>query len=149
MFSLRNQHGETVELKTLAGGPVLMMFYPFAFSRVCGVELAEVRTRWAEFEQLETRVLAISCDAVHTLRAYADQLGSGTTAAEPVGLELLSDFWPHGAAALRYGAFNPLTGGAQRVSFLLDSELRIRHRIAAADGEPRSIDQTLELLGSL
>ena len=145
-IALRSHHGETVELAAAAGQRVLLMFYPFAFSRVCGSELREVHRRWEEFRQVGARVLAISCDSVHALRAYADEL-SGS--AEQPGPELLSDFWPHGAAAQAYGVFNPVTGGPQRVSFLLDETLRVRHQIASVNNEPRSLDQTLSLLNSL
>lgn len=155
-FTLRNQHGESVELAAAAGSPVLLMFYPFAFSRVCGSELREVHRRWEEFQQAGAAVLAVSCDSVHTLRAYADQLLSSLDDAEqrqpesgPSGPELLSDFWPHGAAAHTYGVLNPHTGGPQRVSFLLDGSLRVQHQIAAENSEPRSLDRTLELLHTL
>ena len=45
------------------------------------------------------------------------------------------DFWPHGAVAHRTGVLNQHTGGPQRVSFLLDGALRIRHRITSEDDE--------------
>lgn len=164
-LALRNQFGETVELSALAGRRVVVMFYPFAFSRVCGAELSEVHRRWEEFQQLGALVLAVSCDAVHTLRAYAEHLSGSTAAEDPgdeqaervepeglderVGLHLLSDFWPHGAAAQSYGALNPATGAAQRVSFLIDEHLRFAHRVASENGEARSLDHTLELLRSM
>lgn len=164
-LALRNQFGETVELSALAGRRVVVMFYPFAFSRVCGAELSEVHRRWVEFQQLGAVVLAVSCDAVHTLRAYAEHLSGSTSAQERgedqgkleehegpderEGLHLLSDFWPHGAAAQSYGAFNPATGAAQRVSFLIDEHLRFAHQVASENGEARSLDHTLELLRSM
>ncbi|MGO1193361.1 MAG: redoxin domain-containing protein [Nesterenkonia sp.] len=158
-FTLRNQHGENVELAAASGAPVLLMFYPFAFSRVCGSELREVHLRWEELQQTGASVLGISCDSVHTLRAYAGQLVSSLDSAEqhaPGGqpeqlpqFDLLSDFWPHGAVAHRYGVLNQHTGGPQRVSFLLDGALRIRHRITSEDDGARSLDRTLELLRTL
>lgn len=155
-LTLRNQFGETVELTALAGSPVVVMFYPFAFSRVCGAELTEVHRRWGEFQQVGAVLLAISCDAVHTLRAYAEHLSSTAVGEqeerareERVGLHLLSDFWPHGAAAQRYGAFNPDTGAPQRISFLVDAHSRVAHQVASENGEARSLDHTLELLRSM
>lgn len=147
--ALRNQFGETVELSALAGSPVVVMFYPFAFSRVCGAELAEVHRRWEEFQQLGAALLAVSCDAMHTLRAYAEHLGGGAEAGERAGLHLLSDFWPHGAAAQRYGAFNPATGAAHRLSFLIDEHQNVAHHVTSDDGGARSLDHTLQLLRSM
>lgn len=148
-IALCNQFGETIELAAAAGGPTLVMFYPFAFSRICGAELTEVHRRWPEFHQMRTRLLAISCDAVHTLRAYAEELREAGAAGSTPDLHLLSDFWPHGAAAQRYGAFNRETGAAHRVSFLVDEQLNIAHIVTSEDGEARSLDHTLELLRSM
>lgn len=153
-FTLRSQHGESVDLSLLAGFPVMVMFYPFAFSRVCTAELTEIFERGEEIQQLGVQVLAISCDALHTLRAYADSLQPGqrfaavaSTGAPPV--TLLSDFWPHGDVAASYGALNQSTGAPRRRSFLLDSTLRIQHIISSADGQARSLDAALDQLGQL
>lgn len=182
-LGLRNQHAETVELADLAAAPTVVMFYPFAFSRVCSAELAEVHRRWPEFQQVGARLLAISCDPMHTLRAFAEHLAGQSSAADgeepgaewaapaadgvalagdggsPAadgggpdllhGPDLLSDFWPHGAAARRYGVFNPVTGTAQRASFIVDAQLRIRAEIVSDDGQARSLDAALELLDGL
>lgn len=142
-FGLRSQHGEQVELEGLKGAPVLLMFYPFAFSRVCGSELAEMSARWDEVSASGASVLAVSCDAVHTLRAYAEELGT------PEGLRLLSDFWPHGEVSRAYGAFSESKGAPSRTSFLLDGQLTVRHRIDSAPAEARSLDETLSLLSTL
>ena len=55
---------------------------------------------------LGARVLAVSCDAMYTLRAYADAGG--------IAFDLLSDHWPHGAIAQAYGVFDELAGCARR-----------------------------------
>ncbi|WP_147107466.1 redoxin domain-containing protein [Nesterenkonia populi] len=141
-FSARNQHSEPVELSSL-GAPALLMFYPFAFSRVCGSELAEIAARWDEVRATGAAVLAISCDAVHTLRAFAEELGA------PPGLQLVSDFWPHGAISESYGAFSQAKGAPSRTSFLLGSGLTIQHIIEAAPAESRDLDETLRLLRTL
>ncbi|WP_168198701.1 redoxin domain-containing protein [Nesterenkonia sp. NBAIMH1] len=142
-ISARNQHGETVDLASCAGRPVLVMFYPFAFSRVCGSELSELSGRWSEVRALDALVLAVSCDAVHTLRAFAEELGA------PDGLELLSDFWPHGGIARRFAAFSETNGAPRRTSFILDSTLTVQHVIESGPAEARSLDETLSLLSGL
>ena len=47
-----------------------------------------------EFMTFDTEVLAISCDPMFALRAFAD--------AEGLNFPLLSDFWPHGAVSRAY-----------------------------------------------
>lgn len=136
---LRNHHGETVELAALAGNPVVVMFFPLAFSRVCGSELAEVNARWAEFTASGAALLAVSCDSMHTLRAYAEDLGG-------VEFDLLSDFWPHGDVSAGYGVFDPKSGTPHRETFVLDAQLRVLQRISAARSQARDLDQVLGAL---
>ena len=56
--------------------------------------------------------LAISCDPMFTLRAYAD--------AQNLDFGLLTDFWPHGAIASAYGVFDADRGCALRATFVID-----------------------------
>ena len=112
-FAARNQHGELLALSGLRGAPAVIIFYPWAFSSICRDELAAVRDDHERFVALSTRVLAVSCDAMYTLRAYAD--------AEGIPFDLLSDHWPHGAIARAYGVFDEQAGCARRGTFVVDS----------------------------
>ena len=51
-FTARNQHGESIRLSALRGSPVVIIFYPWAFSRICRGELAEVRDHADELSSL-------------------------------------------------------------------------------------------------
>jgi alkyl hydroperoxide reductase subunit AhpC len=64
-------------------------------------------------------VLAISCDPVFSNRAWGKSLGG-------ISFPLLSDFWPHGAVAVKYGVFDEKVGRAQRSIFVVDKEGVIR-----------------------
>ena len=77
---------------------MLLVFYPFAFSGVCTGEMAGIRDRLAEFMTFDTEVLAISCDPMYALRAFAD--------ADGLNFPLLSDFWPHGEVTRAYDVFD-------------------------------------------
>jgi peroxiredoxin len=118
-FTLSDQRGEQVVLSDFRGKQsVLLVFYPFAFSRTCTRELCSVRDDLESFQNASVQVLAISVDHRHTLRAYA--------AAEGYEFPLLSDFWPHGAVAQQYGVFNESAGFAQRGTFLIDPDGVVR-----------------------
>ena len=138
-FALRDQHGATVTLTGLRGTPVLLVFYPFAFSRVCGTELLALRDALPSLAGAQ--VLGVSCDPVHTLRAYDD--------AERVGFGLLSDFWPHGATASAYGVFDEERGTAARSSFLLDGTGVVRWSVHHALPEARSVEEYAAALRAL
>lgn len=130
---LPDTHGASV----VVGGPAadtgergtLLVFVPFAFSRVCTSELGELQEGLPELAAAGVRVLAASCDPVFALRAWAEQDG--------YGFALLSDFWPHGAAARAYGVFDETQGFARRGSFLIDAAGVIRWSLVHPGGQPR------------
>ena len=128
-FSLRDQNGHTIGLSDLSGAPILMVFFPFAFSRVCGGELGALRDEPAlRAEGLQ--LLAISCDPMFSLRSMAE--------ADKLDFPVLSDFWPHGAAAQAFGCFNDTAGMANRGTFLVDAEGRIAFAEVNSPGDARA-----------
>lgn len=141
-FALKNQHGEVVSLDQFRGSKhVILVFYPFAFSGICTGELREIRDRLEDFEGDDIQVLAISCDAMYSLRAWAD--------AEGHFFPLLSDFWPHGAVARAYGVFSEKNGFAIRGTFLVDGDGVIRWTLVHGPGEARDFDGYREALAGL
>ena len=107
------------------------MFYPFAFSSLCTGELCSLRDRQGDFDD-DTVLLGISVDTKHALRAFK--------AAEGLGYDLLSDFWPHGAVAQEYGVFLPERGMATRASFVIDREGVVRWAVVGGPGDVRNPD---------
>ena len=57
-------------------------------------------------------MLAISCDPIYSMRAFADQDG--------LNFPLLSDFWPHGEVSRAYDVFDELKGCPRRSSYVVD-----------------------------
>jgi mycoredoxin-dependent peroxiredoxin len=110
---------------------VVLLFYPFAFSGICTGELGEIRDDLTSFQNDAVQVLAVSCDPVHTLRAFAE--------AEGFQFPLLSDFWPHGATAQAYGVFNDRLGCALRGSFLVDQDGIVRWSVVNGMGQARDL----------
>jgi peroxiredoxin len=139
-FSSRNQYGQTVSLSDLRGAPTVLVFYPWAFSSICTGELRDLRERWQRFDDLGARVVAISCDAMFTLRAYGD--------AEGLSFDLLTDHWPHGGIARAYGVFDEVAGCALRGSFLLDADGVVRWSVVNGIGEARDLEEHLAALSA-
>lgn len=108
-----------------------MVFVPFAFSGICTTELGELQAGLPELTDAGVRVLAVSCDPMSALRAWAAR--DGYTFA------LLSDFWPHGAAARAYGVFDDAQGFALRGSFLLDADGVLRWTLLHPAGRARPL----------
>jgi len=141
-FALPDQHGAPHRLAALRGErAVVLAFVPFAFSRVCTRELGELDAAAPMFDAAGVDLFVLSVDSKHALRAWAEDEG--------VGLTLLSDFWPHGAIARAYGAFDEAAGFARRASFAIGADGVIRSSFEAPPGEARPLVAYREALASL
>jgi peroxiredoxin len=141
-FELQDQHGQRVRLSSLRGTKAaLVVFYPWAFSRVCGGELAVLQAQLDEIAGDDVALLAVSTDPIFALRAYADQEG--------FTFPLLSDFWPHGAVAKAYGIFSEEVGIALRGSFLVDREGVVRWTVVNDIPDARDVDEYKKAIASL
>ena len=141
-FTLRDQHGQHVTLSGLRGeSSALIVFYPFAFSGVCQGELRAIRDDLDDFTGRGVQVLAVSCDPMFSLRAWAE--------AEGYEFPLLADFWPHGEVARAYGVFNDKVGAATRGSFLVDEAGVLRWSVVNEMREARDMDAYRDAIGRL
>ena len=129
-FELTNQHGQKVSLASFRDKKnVVVLFYPFAFSGICTGELCALRDDLAPFQNDQVELLAISCDPMYSLKAFAD--------AEKYEFSLLADFWPHGEVAKKYGVFQEERGFATRGTFVIDKSGTIRWSVVNGPGEAR------------
>jgi mycoredoxin-dependent peroxiredoxin len=141
-FELRDQHGAHISLSDFRGSKaVVLMFYPYAFSGVCTGELAEVRDNVALFESDDVQLLAISCDPVYALRAFADRDG--------LTFPLLSDFWPHGAVSNSYGVFDAERGCSLRSTFVVDPVGILRWSVHNPMREARNLAECTRVLAGI
>jgi mycoredoxin-dependent peroxiredoxin len=138
-FTLKNQHGEDISLASFRGTPVVVVFFPFAFSGICADEFAEIRDRMSELDGAE--VLAVSCDHFYANRVFADS--------QQLEFSVLSDFWPHGEISRAYGIFNAEVGVAERGTFVIDGKGIVRWKVAQGIGEARDLGAYRQALESL
>jgi peroxiredoxin len=131
-FTLRDQHGQRVTLSSFRGSKaVMVVFFPYAFSGICTGELCEIRDAMPQLDNDDVTLLAVSCDPMAALRAFADQ--------EKLTYRLLSDFWPHGAVAQTYGVFNDAVGSALRATFVIGRDGRLSWKVENGMGDARSV----------
>src|SRR6059036_450264 len=83
-FTLTNQDRQPVTLSEQRGKPVVLAFFPAAFSSVCTKELCTFRDSMARLGQAKAQVYGISVDTFFTLKAFQDQ--------QKLPFPLLSDF---------------------------------------------------------
>ena len=129
-FELANQHGEPVKLsEKLSEKPVVLVFFPLAFSGICTGELCELRDNLSVFSDENIHLIAVSVDSKFTLKAWAEQEG--------YEFDLLADFWPHGDVAKQYGVFIEETGFANRATFVIRQDGKVAETIITAPGQAR------------
>src|SRR6202008_3364677 len=120
-FTLTDQDRQPVTLSALRGRPVVLAFFPAAFSSVCTKELCTLRDSLTSLNHAEAQVLGISVDTPFALKAFHD--------AERLTFPLLSDF--NKQVIREYGVFNEdmigLKGIAKRSVFVIDKDGVIRY----------------------
>ena len=98
---------------------VVLAFYPGDWTPVCATQIPELQGVEERFEQLNCQILAISVDSIPSHRAWAKSLGGPS-------FPLMSDYFPHGEVARKYGILNK-RGYAERTVFVVDLKGTIRH----------------------
>ena len=120
-FTLTNQDRQPVTLSTLQGKPVVLAFFPAAFSSVCTKEMCTFKDSMAQLGKANAQVFGISVDTFFTLKAFQEQ--------QQLNFPLLSDF--NKTAIRDYGVFNEdmigLRGIAKRAVFVVDKDGIVRH----------------------
>jgi peroxiredoxin len=132
-FELTDQHTQPVRLSDHRGRKaVALVFFPLAFSPVCTGELSGVRDDLASFQSEDVQVLAVSVDSPFALGAFAEREG--------YEFPLLSDMWPHGEVARRYGVFNEDMGVARRGTFVIDPDGVVTWKVVNNVPDARDLD---------
>ena len=119
-FSLKAVSGKTVSLKDFKDRKnVVMSFVPAAWTPVCSDQWPGYNIVQDLFEDNNAILLGITVDNIPTLYSWTRQMGD-------LWFEVLSDFWPHGAVAARYGILRT-DGTAERAIFIIDRAGVIRY----------------------
>ena len=140
-FRLPATTGAEVRLSEYRGQPVILIFYPAAWSPVCGDQLTLYNELLPLFGEVQAQVLAVSVDGVWSQRAFAEDRN--------IGFPLLSDFEPKGAVARAYGAYDAEGGHSERALFVLDGEGIIRWSYLSPAGVNPGADGILMALEAL
>lgn len=129
-FTLESVSGKTVSLSDYRGrSNVMISFIPAAWTPVCSDQWPGYAITEDLFKSRDTVILGISTDNVPTLHAWTSQM-------EGLWFPVLSDFWPHGEAAGRYGVLRS-DGTADRAVVIVDKKGEIRFvRVYAIDRHP-------------
>jgi peroxiredoxin (alkyl hydroperoxide reductase subunit C) len=117
-FELPMQAGtqDKWKLSDHRGENVIISFVPAAFSPVCSNQLPVIEQQKAN---TNATMVVISADNTWTQKAWKEAQG--------VSYPILSDFWPHGDTAKKYGVFLDGFGLAGRAVFVVDPQGKIAY----------------------
>jgi peroxiredoxin len=140
-FSLQSTSGSAVKLSDYRGkSPVLLAFFPLAFTSTCTAELCAFSENFDQFGGKGVVVLPISVDSVPTLKEFKAKYAMKT--------DLLSDFKREASRA--WGVLREDTFFSERAYFLVDRDGVVRWtHVESKLGDKRDNDELLERIAAL
>jgi len=125
-FNLKDQNEHEVSFNSLSKR-FLLSFHPLAWTSVCARQMQDLDARYEQFTAKNIIPFGVSVDSLYSKKAWAESLGL-------TKLQLLADFWPHGALAEALGCFIAKAGVSGRSNFLIDEKGEViwskRHEIS-------------------
>jgi peroxiredoxin (alkyl hydroperoxide reductase subunit C) len=119
-FTLRALSGGNVSLGDYLGKKnVVISFVPAAWTPVCSDQWPGYNIAKEIFDENDAILLGITVDNLPTLFAWTNQMGK-------LWFPVLSDFYPHGATAAKFGVLRS-DGVAERALFVIDKKGIIRY----------------------
>ena len=112
---------QPVHLADYKGRPVVLLFFPLAFSGVCTQEICTVADDYSAWQDLGAEVLGISVDSPYVNLKFAEACNAS--------FPILSDF--NKEATVKFGVYreelNGLRGVSERAVFVIDAKGIIRY----------------------
>ena len=119
-FTLPSLNGETISLSQFAGKKnVVISFVPAAWTPICSDQWPGYNLAKGLFEANDAVLLGITVDNLPTLYSWTRQMGN-------LWFPVLSDFWPHGAVADKFGVLRS-DGITERALFIIDKAGILRY----------------------
>lgn len=144
-FTLKNQESEDVSLADYKGQTVVLMFFPFAFSRVCTIEARKLQDDFNNNLDLDAQIIGISIDSPYSLKVWRD--------INQINFTLLSDFNKEVSVMYDslYEVFSPdklaYKGVSKRSAFVIGKDGKIKYKeICPTPGDQPHYDSIREIL---
>jgi peroxiredoxin len=121
-FALYSDEKQLTRLSDFKGRPVVLLFFPLAFTGTCTRELCQTRDDIGRYEDLNAVVLAISTDSPQTLARYKQDHGFNFTLLSDYNKEVINTY------DVIYPEFSlGMCGVAKRAVFVIDANGILRH----------------------
>ena len=147
-FTLKNQDSEDVSLSDYKGDNIVLLFFPFAFSSVCTIEMKKMQEEFNNNLDLDAQVIGISVDSPYALKAFRN--------ANNINFTLLSDF--NKEVSRKYDSLYELyfpekyayNGVSKRSAFVIGKDGKIKYKeICPTPGDQPAYDLIKKVLEDL
>jgi len=121
-FKLPQKPKDEVDVGQYIGKqPVVLLFFPFAFSSVCTAEMCHYRDNWQQYGKLGAQVFGISIDSPFVTDKFRQ--------AENIPFPILSDF--NKEVSKKYGVLHDelmgLKGVSKRSAFVIGKDGKVKY----------------------
>lgn len=87
-------HREKVSLSSLlAKGPLVISFYPLAFTRVCTTQMCDARDHLGSIAGVGAQIVGFSCDSAYANAAFAKEQGLPFPILSDANREVVDRIW--------------------------------------------------------
>lgn len=135
-----------VSLEDYRGKWLVFFFYPLDFTFVCPTEITALSDAYGDFQTLDTEVLGVSIDSVHSHKAWINA-SSEIGGLGKINFPLASDITKK--VASDYGVLIEEEGVALRGLFIIDPEGELKYQVVNHNDVGRSVEETLRVLQAL
>lgn len=130
-----------ISLGDYRGKWVVLFFYPRDFTFVCPTEIKGFAKAQAEFDKLDTVILAASTDSVYSHKAWFERdMGE-------VEFPILAD--TSHSLTRDYEVLIESSGEAERGTFVIDPDGNLRYIVVSDGNVGRSVEETLRVVKAL
>lgn len=127
-FTLPDEPGNEIDVGERIGKrPVVLLFFPLAFSSVCTTEMCAMRDDWSQWSDLDADVFGISVDSPFVNVKFREE--------NDIPFPLLSDFNKTVAAdyGVLYKEFFGMHGVAKRSAFVIGTDGNVIYQWVTED----------------
>jgi peroxiredoxin len=117
-FVLKDQNEKEFSLKDFRGKKIILSFHPLAWTSVCAKQMQSLENNKERLSKLNTVAVGVNVDPIPSKKAWAKELGIKN-------IRLLSDFWPHGEVAKKFGIFREKEGFSERANIIIDENGKV------------------------
>jgi peroxiredoxin len=141
-FALKDQHDKKFHLYDYKGKRILLSFHPLAWTLLCAKQMKSLEKNFKRFDKLNAIPVGLSIDSVPSKHAWSKKLNIKKT-------RLLSDFWPHGEVAKKYGIFREKDGFSERANIIIDEKGKIVYFKVYKISELPDVEEIIKFLKSM